>query len=41
VRGSFWAINVTERAFGIGMSKQRGVVVVCMLIFGEGWDMES
>jgi hypothetical protein len=41
VRGSFWAISVAERAFGSGMSEQRGAVVVCMLIFGEGWDMES
>jgi hypothetical protein len=41
VRGSFWAISATERAFGSGMGEQRGAAVVCMLILGEGWDLES
>jgi hypothetical protein len=33
---AFWALSVIERAFGKGMSEQRGAVGVCMVIYSEG-----
>jgi hypothetical protein len=40
-RSTSGAVGATERECGGEMREQRGTVVVCMLIFGEGWDMES
>jgi hypothetical protein len=42
-RSTSGVVGAIERECGGEMSEQRGAVVVCMLIFGEGWDwdMES